>query len=640
MTETADIFGAEGAIARAIEGFEPRAGQRDMAAAIERALAGRKHLAVEAPCGVGKTFAYLVPAIRHAIETETRVVVCTANIALQEQLIEKDLPLLRKALPEPFKYELIKGIGNYLCLDRFGDTKAELQELTFEEEEQAQWKKLIRWAGKTASGDVSDLAFTPLDSLWNRVNGVAELCNGAQCTYFDDCFAMEARRRLKNATVIVTNYHLFFAHLAVKIAAERDVILPPHSVVICDEAHDMADIARDFFGLRLSPFSVNMLVRGARLLHLRSSANRLRGESKEFFRRVSDFKRSGHYQVRLRHARCADSSDLESAVAEYRDELKQAREAATEEAVADKVAKFDAAAVRYIETLRAFMSLDDPNRVYWIEEDARATRLVARVIDVSPTLRTNLFGQTPSVVLTSATLAADRDFSFLKRETGAEDAAEKVVASPFNFREQAILVVPRMEAGANDPRFASEMSAHINRIVMRLGGRTMALFTSYRNMEFCADAAKETGVEILRQGTAPRSKLLEAFREDRGTALFATSSFWQGVDVPGEALSCLVIDKIPFIAPDDPLLSTLAERDPDHFRKYSLPRATMALRQGFGRLIRRGTDRGAVVIFDNRLFTARYGREILAALPDVQVHRELSVIDDFFGPTTSRSVQA
>ncbi|MBI2932058.1 MAG: ATP-dependent DNA helicase, partial [Planctomycetes bacterium] len=556
--------------------------------------------------------------------------VCTANIALQEQLIEKDLPLLAKTLSIEFSYALIKGIGNYLCLDRLEEVKSELHGVAFTEEEHAQWKKLTRWAGRTKSGDVSDLSFTPLDSLWNRVNGVTELCNGSECRFFDECFAMGARRRLKNVHVIVTNYHLFFAHLAVRMAAERDMILPTCSAVICDEAHDMADIARDFFGMRLSPFSVNLLVRGAKLLHLRHVGDRLRHEAREFFRRVSDYRRSGRYQTRLREANFSDASDLEAAVAEVREALTREKGAAVDEATADKIAKFDVAAARFLETLRSFLTLGDPNKVCWIEEDERATRLVSRVIDVSPILRQELFQKTPSVILTSATLALDKDFSFIKREIGADTAQEKVVPSPFDFRRQAILVVPRMEAEPNDEAFAGEMSAHINGIIRLLGGRTMALFTSYRNLGICAEAARETGVEILKQGDAPRSKLLEVFREDRGTALFATSSFWQGVDVPGKALSCLIIDKIPFLWPEDPLLAALQERDRQSFWNFSLPKATMTLRQGFGRLIRTQTDRGAVVIFDNRLFTARYGPQILAALPDVEVHRDLKALKGFF----------
>src|SRR6185295_5307801 len=281
-------------------------------------------------------------------------------------------------------------------------------------------------------------------------------------------------------------------------------------------------------------------------------------------------------------------------------------------------------------TLMRFVQLDDPNCVYWAEKDDRASRLYARMIDVSSVLREQLFTSTTTVILTSATLTANGEFGFLKRETGAEGATEMQVASPFDHREQQILVVPRMKSQPNDPAFAPEMSGHINRIVKFLRGRTMCLFTSYKNLELCAQAAEATGVKILRQGDQPRSKLLKQFRRDEGTALFATSSFWQGVDIPGEALSCLVIDKIPFMNPGDPLLEALQERDPQSFSNYSLPKALLDLRQGFGRLIRRRSDRGVVVFFDTRLFTKTYGREVLSSLPECRVTRDLDELEKFF----------
>ena len=249
---------------------------------------------------------------------------------------------------------------------------------------------------------------------------------------------------------------------------------------------------------------------------------------------------------------------------------------------------------------------------------------------MSPILEEQLFKATPTVILTSATLTANGQFDFLKRETGAAAAREMRVESPFDFREQALLVVPKMKAGPNDPAFAGEMSGHLNRIIKFLRGRTMCLFTSYRNLVACADAAESTGVRILRQGDQPRSKLLKEFRKDEGTALFATASFWQGVDIPGEALSCLTIDKIPFMNPGDPLLEALQERDPNSFTSYSLPKAILDLRQGFGRLIRRRSDRGVVVIFDNRLFLKSYGGEVLASLPDCPVGRDLDALEKFF----------
>jgi ATP-dependent DNA helicase DinG len=621
----AEVFGPGGLLERKARGYEPRHGQMRMAQEVGRAIAEKTHLAVEAPCGIGKTYAYLVPAVEHALATDSRIIVCTANIALQEQIFEKDLPALAKILPRKFTAALIKGINNYLCLDRFEETRGELHRVTFDRRELRQWQKVVEWRGETGTGDLSDLDFEPEDAVWSRVNGVSELCNGAQCRFHEDCFAMNARRRVRGAQVIVTNYHLFFAHLRVRAAGGGDAILPPASVVVCDEAQDMADIARDFFGLRLTPFSISTLVRGANFLRRGGLADRLRVASREFFGRVRD-----HPERRLRKPGWIRADDLLETVADYDLLLEETRRQTEDPALLDKLAKFRMASEHYAATLRAFLELDDANRVYWVERDDRAARLFARAIDVSGTLAESLFQAVPTVVLTSATLTAAGDFGFIKRETGAWEAREVRVPSPFDFGEQAILVVPPMKSGPNDPGFAAEVSGHLNRIIKLLGGRTMCLFTSYRNLEACADAAEATGVTILRQGDKPRSKLLAKFRKDEGTALFATSSFWQGVDVPGEALSCLAIDKIPFMNPGDPLLEALQERDPGCFSTYSLPKAILDLRQGFGRLIRTRRDRGAVVIFDARLFTKSYGAGVLASLPECPVYRDLDALEKFF----------
>jgi ATP-dependent DNA helicase DinG len=631
MPAPASVFGPEGLLATRFAGFEPRDGQVRMADAVTGALERRHHLAVEAPCGVGKSFAYLVPALEHAVRTQTRVVVCTANIALQEQLVARDLPALAKLLPFKFRWGLVKGINNYLCLDRWHEVDGQLAL----GDEAEPWARLQEWAASTRTGDQSELEFMPPESVWGRVNGVNELCNGPQCPDYEPCFAMNARRRLRDVDLIVTNYHLFFAHLRVKMAAERNVILPPFSAVVCDEAHNLADVARDFFGRRLSEHSIFTLVRGARLLGV--PGDRMRSASRAFFEQVGAYRRRPRYRIRLRESGVADPTGLADAVKEFRVRIEEIAAAAPNEEWRDKAMKYQGAAAGYLENLGAFLALDDPNQVAWIETEpdrrtgAEAVRLVSRTIEVSGLLRDTLFKETPSVIMTSATLTSGTSFEFLKRETGGDEARELVVPTPFDFPRQARLVVPPMEAGPNDPGFGAEMAKSINRIVKTLGGRTLALFTSYKNMNLCADAAAETGVEILRQGVQPRSKLLEAFREDRGTALFATASFWEGIDVPGAALSCLIIDKIPFTTPEDPLLDALRERDPEHFAHHSLPRAIIALRQGFGRLIRTSTDRGVIVLFDKRIYTARYGQEILASLPEVPVRRELEAAFEFLG---------
>lgn len=632
MQTAAEVFGPDGLLAAKFPGYEPRPGQARMAEAVARALAGRTHLAVEAPCGVGKSFAYLVPAIAHAVATESRVVVCTANIALQEQLVTQDLPRLRELLPEPFAFRLIKGIGNYLCLDRWEESREDPGLFAGDDQRRA----IDDWARSTGTGDVSELPFVPADAVWGRVNGVSELCNGAQCRHFEPCFAMDARRRLLKAQIIVTNYHLYFAHLAVKVASGRDVILPPHSAVVGDEAHELTDVARDFFGRKLSPWTFVLIARGAERLGLNRTAEAVRLEARAFFDETRRYHDSGRYRIRLREGGFADGGGIAKALETLSADLKAAGESARNETDADRAGKYLGAATRAAGALQAFLALDDPGEVSWIEPDTSragdaSSRLCARRIEVRDVLKEHLFGAVPSVILTSATLTSGGSFEFLKRETGADGAAELVVGSPFDYAAQARLVVPDVGAQPGDAGFAPAIAQAINEILRRLGGRTLALFTSYKNLNVCAEAARDTGVEILRQGDRPRSKLLEAFRQDRGTALFATTSFWQGVDVPGPALSCLVIDKLPFTTPEDPLIDALQERDPETFERYQLPRTILALRQGFGRLIRRRDDRGVCVIFDRRLFTRRYGSTILGSLPPASVHRSLEAAFEFLG---------
>ncbi len=484
------------------------------------------------------------------------------------------------------------------------------------------WNKILEWQAGTTSGDVTDLDFEPLDGVWGRVNGVSDLCTGSECRYFDECHAMEARRRLRDTHLIVTNYHLFFAHLRVKAAAERDVILPPYAAVVCDEAHEMADIARDFFGLRLSPYSIFTLVRGANRFQLRLLSDRMRGASRKFFLDTERFAKSGRYKARLRAPGFADGQELLESVAQFRRTLEEIKSGIADETELDKLAKYQSAAAKFGETLDHFLKMEDPNEVFWIEREGA---LASRRIDPTEILKKSLFDEA-TVVMTSATLAP---FELLRRETGAE-FRETAVPSPFSFREQAELIVPRMKNRPSDPGFLQELSQGINRILDVMRGRTMCLFTSYRNLEHCAEAAEATGVAILRQGDQPRSKLLNKFRKDPKSALFATASFWQGVDIPGEALSCLVIDKLPFLPPDDPLLDAIQARDPSCFANYSVPKAILGLRQGFGRLIRTKTDRGVVVIFDGRLVASSYGPRFLSALPECPVRRDLAALEEFF----------
>lgn len=610
-----------------LKGYEPRQGQLDMARAVDAALTAGSHLDVEAPCGVGKTFAYLAPLIKHCVEREVRGVVCTANIALQEQLVGKDLPFLAEVLPVKFEYALAKGIGNFLCLDRYYAAVDGAQKADVFGKGLGDIDRIAEWVTETATGDKNDLPFVPEPETWGRVCGVSDLCNGRKCRHFGPCFAMKARERARQATIIVCNYHLFFAHLAVRMATEEDVILPSYEFVVCDEAHDMADVARDFFGHRMTPRSIGFLRRGAKHLGGDLLMRRIEAASSSLFGGAATL--LGKAKTRLKKPGVLDGTELEKSLDEYASRARQAMAGAQDEDVRDVLDKCATAAVRLRETARAFRTLDAENMVYWVEQEDRQPVLRSQLIDVSDVLHAELFDATASVISTSATLTAGGSFEFLRRQRGEAESREAVVGSPFNFERQCLLCVPDLGVDdPNDPQFLPRIAGAIAKLIEGLKGRTMCLFTSYRALDACANAAEETSIKTLRQGDKPRTKLLDEFRKGKGVALFATASFWQGVDIPGDPLSCLVIDRIPFTPPDEPLMEALSERSDDSFSNVMLPRAIIDLRQGFGRLIRSTTDRGAVVIFDRRLFTKPYGRLILQSLPACRTTQDL---DDVFG---------
>lgn len=618
MLSVQQVFGEGGVLARAFTAYEFRPQQLEMARHVQQVIEEGGTLACEAPCGVGKTFAYLVPAIAWAAAHECRVVVCTANIALQEQLMKKDVPFLRQALGIPFEYRLIKGLSNYLCLDRYNEAKRELRDLFSNE-----WPELREWARVTRSGDRSDIPFEPDPQLWWRISGIGDLCNGPQCYYFKECHAMNARRALGSAQLIICNYHLLFSDLRLRSAGGSG-ILPDYDVLICDEAHEMPDAAREIFGARLTMGTFLSIIKSARALRMSSACENLRAAAQRFFGELGEPRR-------LITPGEVDADRLLASLRDFRELLGVRKESTLDERKSDKINKLAAAVAALEGTLEEFCTLSDDNKVYWIAEtDEGNLQLNSALIKAGAALKELLFDSTRAVILTSATLQTSGSFQFFKSEVGVQDAAEVVVDSPFDFQHQAALIVPEMRTDPRDEEFTAEASEIINRAVQALKGRTMVLCTSYRNLNAFADAARSTGVRILRQGDKPRTQLLEEFRSSLGCVLFATASFWQGVDIPGEALSCLIIDKLPFAPPDEPLTQAIQERDPNAFRTWSLPRALLRLKQGFGRLVRTRSDRGVVILLDRRAATSSYARDVRASLPDCPMHRSLEALFAFF----------
>lgn len=626
-----EVFGATGYLAKKFSGYTPRPGQVALARAVDAAIRDGEHLMAEGPTGTGKSIGYATPATYHAAHGGKRVVIATANIALQEQLVRKDLPLLAEVLPWKFTFALLKGKNNFLCLDRFyeAESKGEL-ELYDDPADAERQRAIIDWARATKTGDVSELPFEPPSRLWRRFSVSADDCKDADCHFYEECHAVRARAAAAEASVVVTNYHILFAHLQVKEATGEDLVLPPFDIAILDEGHKAADIARDFFGFRITAGAMRWVGRLLSKTGGAKPADKLSTETERFFDRLLALRRSPTYRTRLRHADAVPWSTLHGALREAASAYAAASEETTDIDLRGELRR----ALRRAETLagqlEAAMTLADAGSVYFIEEDVkgRAT-LCAKPIEVADQLRRTLFDETHSVTVTSATLTTGGSFDYIARELGVDRPREVVAESPFQWNEQAVLVVPEGMPEPNDPSFPAAVASTFAEIIDLARGRTLGLFTSYRNLNATYQRVTGNGHRVLKQGDMPRSALIEEFRRDVGSVLLGTESFWAGVDVPGESLSCVVIDRLPFPTPDDPVLDAITERDRSWFTTYSVPRAVIAFKQGFGRLIRTTTDRGVVVVLDKRIVTKPYGRLFVQSLPDVLKSRRLDSIRRF-----------
>ena len=625
------VFGQDGVLARRFEGYVPRQPQIDLAEAVDRVIAEGEHLMAEAPTGTGKSIGYAVPATYHAAHGGKRVVIATANIALQEQLVNKDLPLLADILPWEFTFALIKGRNNYLCHDRLYQEEAQgtLQMLD-DPKDAGMLETLVTWARRTETGDVSELPFEPPYRLWRRFSTTSEDCKKSDCRFREECCALKARAAAQEADVVVCNYHLLFAHLQVRETTEKDIVLPPFGVAVLDEAHKAADIARDFFGFRVTLGSVRWAARLLKKIGEARFHENVMKEAELFFTRLIQHRRSPAYRTRLRSPEVVPSSTLALHLQEVRDAY---IEAIPEVADVDLRADLKRAAVRcnvLVHQINEAMAVSDPESVSFIEEDIRGTAvLCCKPIQVAKRLKQSFFDETRTVVLTSATLTTGGSFAHIREEIGVPNPREMVVDTPFDYQRQALLVVPEGLRAPNDPAYPAAVAAAFAEILDLADGRTLGLFTSHRNLNATYEQVIGNGHRVLKQGDMPRTALVEEFRHDVDSVLLGTESFWAGVDVPGEALSCVVIDRLPFPSPDDPVLDAISERDRRWFTNYSLPRAVIAFKQGFGRLIRTATDRGVVVVLDPRLVSKPYGRVFTASLPSVLKSRRLENVRHF-----------
>ena len=577
--------------------------------------------------------AYAVPAVYRAHHDKKRVVIATANIALQEQLVRKDLPMLASVLPWPFTFALLKGRNNYVCLDRRIESEArgELRGLYYDDQ-QRQVDEVLAWAEATKTGDVSELPFIPSAQVWSKFSVGSDECKGEGCPFRDDCFAERAKGLAQGADLVVTNYHMLFAHLALRAETGQDLVLPAFDLLILDEAHEAAEIAREFFGFTVSEQTFARLATVAADMGNKALAGELRQEAQSLFTTLGSFARSPRYKRRLKEPGFASAAALQRAVSKLvalattkaADELADKKERATARNAAKNAT---VAGARVAEGLE----LSDAGKVYWLDVDPKGrTKLRGKPIDVSTLLRDELFARCPSVSLVSATLTTQGTFDFVRRELGVPEGALEVVAeTPFDFASQALLVVPERLPDPRDADFIDEASRIFQHVVDACDGRTLGLFTSYRNLNAVYERLDGREHRVLRQGELPRAELTRLFKEDVGSILLGTESFWTGIDVAGEALTGLVIDKLPFPPPDDPVIDAICERDPRAFDNYLVPLAIIALRQGVGRLIRCKTDVGVAVILDKRIAEKGYGKKFLKSLPPMLTTRRVENIGRF-----------
>lgn len=632
MIRVEEVLGEDGPIARSLQGYETRPQQLAMARAVQDTISSNNHLICEAPPGIGKSLAYLVPFIYWATSEKKRVVISTYTKTLQQQLIHRDLPFLKDALGVDFRFAISLGGENYLCLRRLA--RGELYDLF--DERQDEISAILKWQSTTSTGLRSDLDFEPGPDVWAKVCREKDLCMGKECPHRDRCYYNKARQLQFGAHILVCNHHLYFANLVAE-----GKILPRFDGVVFDEAHNLEEVATGYLGIKVSNFRISSLcddlknpktlsrIRAGR--DLEDAVDEVRTASSIFFKEIASLFDEETASIRIRKQDTL-FNHLKEPLSRLSHILKGLEGEGDEEEM--EIRAFERRCTRINEDLSSIIEQSLGEYVYWIEVARSKYTLYASPIDVSKELKRMIFDRVRPIVLTSATLSTSGSFEYIKGRLGLDGCKELLLDSPFDHTTHTLLYTT---AALPDPstkvdQYEDRLIEEISEILSITNGRTLVLFTSFKVLNKAYEKLKTHRVRILRQGDLPRYKLIKEFVEGEDRVLFGVNTFWQGIDLPGETLQCVVITKLPFFPPDDPIhearMELLESRNIDPFLSYHIPHAITMLKQGFGRLIRRKDDRGVVVILDPRVNTRFYGRWFLNALPPC---RHTSTLDDVRG---------
>lgn len=676
-------FEKNGILANVFKEFEYRNEQLEMAQVIEDGLNSETKVVVEAGTGTGKTLAYLIPAIEWSVKNKKRVVITTNTINLQEQLLNKDIPIVKKVIQEDFSYILVKGRGNYLCNRKLHNV-ATGDVVDFEEYTQSQknqFREILKWGSKTESGDKAELSFEVDFNIWEHFQSESDMCAGNKCSFKSECFFLKARDEKKKADVLITNHHMFFSDLAIRkeIGFNTEYsILPEYEYVVFDEAHNVEKVARDYFSYEVSKYAFTKLMnqiysvekskkKGLGSLDIfinyiktcdyegkKSIENDLENDIKLRHRNVlnsgrayfnqyidifskgqssnityrlkkDEFERSKFYS-QLDRLKDEFSSDIFSYLKKVKSILVKLKDVEDKEGHISDYFRYMDRLSNFFENFKFITTLDDENFIYWLEvnEKKSNSKLVATPLKIDSELDKNLYSNLKQLMFTSATIAIGLDFTYFKENVGLkEKVLEKVIHSPFDYDNQMKVYLPKDLLNPSEPKFLDSIVGFLKELVSKTSGKCFLLFTSYSTLNYVyymiKDELEEAGLNLLIQGQAPRTQLVNMYRTIKNPVLFGTDSFWEGVDIKGEQLSSVVIIKLPFKVPSDPVTEAIIEhltlQNKNAFVEFQVPESVIKFKQGIGRLIRSKSDKGIITILDNRVITKSYGKYFKEAIP-------------------------